>query len=99
MDSPREKLVGDVKHLLADVDTLFHDAGAASGDEARELRRRAEAALEQARERFDAMEEGLLRRGRAAAKASDDWVHENPWSAIGLGAGAGLLLGFLIARR
>jgi ElaB/YqjD/DUF883 family membrane-anchored ribosome-binding protein len=99
MDSAREKLVVDVKNLLTDVDALFTDASAASGDEARALRKRAENILQKARERFDDLQERVVRRGRETAHTTDDWVHENPWSAIGLGAGAGLLLGFLIARR
>jgi ElaB/YqjD/DUF883 family membrane-anchored ribosome-binding protein len=99
MDSARERLVGDVKTLLADVDSLFREAAAASGEEARELRKRAESALAQARARFEAIGEDVVRRGKATAHATDEWVHENPWSSIGLGAGIGLLVGILIARR
>jgi ElaB/YqjD/DUF883 family membrane-anchored ribosome-binding protein len=31
--------------------------------------------------------------------SSDDYVHENPWTAIGIGAGIGFLLGVLIGRK
>jgi ElaB/YqjD/DUF883 family membrane-anchored ribosome-binding protein len=99
MESAREKLVGDIKVLLADVDTLFRQAAASSGEEARNLRERAEDALKEARARFETIQDDIVRRGRDAAHATDDWVHHNPWSSIGLGAGIGLLLGFLIARR
>ena len=36
---------------------------------------------------------------KAAARATDDWVHENPWAAVGVAAGVGLVLGVLISRR
>lgn len=99
MESVRERLAGDVKTLLADVDTLFRQAAAASGTEARDLRERAEGALQQARESLEAIEKDVVRRGREAAHATDQWVHKNPWSSIGIGAGVGLLIGMLIARR
>jgi ElaB/YqjD/DUF883 family membrane-anchored ribosome-binding protein len=99
METAREKLVGDIKELLEDVDVLFRQAAAASGDEARELRTRAESALKLATERFASIEKDLVRRGREAAHATDEWVHHNPWSSIGIGAGVGLLIGMLIARR
>jgi ElaB/YqjD/DUF883 family membrane-anchored ribosome-binding protein len=99
MESTREKLVGDIRELLADVDLLFRQAAEASGEEARELRHRAESALKQASERFAYIEKDLIRRGREAAHATDEWVHHNPWSSIGIGAGVGLLIGMLIARR
>jgi ElaB/YqjD/DUF883 family membrane-anchored ribosome-binding protein len=99
MESARERLVGDIRELLTDVDVLFRQAAATSGDEARDLRQRAESALRQASERFASIEKDLVRRGREAAHATDEWVHHNPWSSIGIGAGVGLLIGMLIARR
>ena len=34
-----------------------------------------------------------------AARATDDYVHDNPWQAIGIAGVTGLLLGLLISRR
>lgn len=99
MDSARDRLISDVKTLLTDVDSLFRQAAASGGDEAKELRKRAETALGQARARFETIQEDVVRRGRETVHATDEWVHHNPWSSIGLGAGIGLLIGFLIARR
>ena len=36
---------------------------------------------------------------KATAKATDVYVHENPWKSIGIAAGVGLMLGMLISRR
>jgi ElaB/YqjD/DUF883 family membrane-anchored ribosome-binding protein len=33
-----------------------------------------------------------------AAKATDDFVHENPWRAVGIAAGVSLVVGMLISR-
>jgi ElaB/YqjD/DUF883 family membrane-anchored ribosome-binding protein len=99
MEATREKLVGDVREVLADVDSLFRQAAAAGGDEARQLRRRAEDLLEKAQVQFATMREEVVTRGRDTARATDEWVHDNPWSSIGAGVAIGLVIGFLIARR
>ena len=44
-------------------------------------------------------EEAVLVRAKAAAKATDVYVHENPWKAIGVTAGLALLIGFIMGRR
>jgi ElaB/YqjD/DUF883 family membrane-anchored ribosome-binding protein len=41
----------------------------------------------------------VTERARQAARYTDDYVHENPWNAIGIAAGIGLLLGILMSRR
>lgn len=38
-------------------------------------------------------------RTQAAAQATDVYVHERPWQAVGVGAAVGLLIGLLVARR
>ena len=39
------------------------------------------------------------KRAQAAVATTDQYVHDNPWSAIGIGAGIGLVVGYLVARR
>jgi len=99
MDATREKLVGDIKTVLTDVDALLRQAAEATGDEARQLRRRAEDMLDLAQKKFAAVRDDALESGRAATRATDEWVHDNPWSAVGIGAAIGVLIGMLIARR
>ena len=40
-----------------------------------------------------------MNKTRAAARATDGYVHENPWTIAGVCAGVGLLLGMLISRK
>jgi ElaB/YqjD/DUF883 family membrane-anchored ribosome-binding protein len=44
-------------------------------------------------------QEMVADRAKAAARATDDYVHANPWRAVGIAAGVGLVVGMLISRR
>jgi ElaB/YqjD/DUF883 family membrane-anchored ribosome-binding protein len=33
------------------------------------------------------------------ARQADGYVHDSPWTAIGVAAAAGILIGFLVAKR
>ncbi|HXF44560.1 MAG TPA: DUF883 family protein [Burkholderiaceae bacterium] len=91
--------MADVKVVLDDVDNLLRQAAAASGQQAAELRERAAESLHRAKLRLQEAQAAVGETTRAAARATDDWVHQHPWSAIGIGAGIGFLIGLLVARR
>jgi ElaB/YqjD/DUF883 family membrane-anchored ribosome-binding protein len=55
--------------------------------------------LRAARYKLEDAEAAIRDKAREAARATDDYVHENPWRSIGVAAGAGLLVGLLIGRR
>jgi ElaB/YqjD/DUF883 family membrane-anchored ribosome-binding protein len=40
--------------------------------------------------------EEMLKR---AARVTDDYVHDNPWQAIGIAAAVGILVGLMMNRR
>ena len=44
-------------------------------------------------------EAALVDKTKAAARATDDYVNDNPWQAVGIAAGIGFLLGVIIGRR
>lgn len=95
----RDKLVADVKVVLDDVEALLKQAATASGAQAHELRERAAEALHRGKARLQDAQVAIAQETRAAARATDDWVHAHPWSAVGMAAGLGFLIGLLVARR
>jgi len=95
----KEKLIDSVKSSLNDAENLLREAATSSGDKATELRDRAMASLKRTREALYDAQDAVLERGRKAARATDDYVHDNPWQAIGIAGVTGLLLGLLISRR
>jgi len=64
-----------------------------------DLRERIGERLRDAKLRLADAEVAVVDRTKAAARATDDFVHENPWRAVGVAAFVGLLLGAVISRR
>jgi ElaB/YqjD/DUF883 family membrane-anchored ribosome-binding protein len=55
--------------------------------------------IEQGRYNLAQLQEALVKRTKQAAASTDELIHENPWSALGVGVALGLLIGYLIPRR
>jgi len=51
------------------------------------------------RTKVDALAADALRRGRIARDSADRYVHDNPWQAIAIAGGVGVLVGALVCRR
>lgn len=96
---PKDKLVADLKVVIADAEELLQVTKNQTGEKIAELRERMTENLREARHKLADAEDVLRVRAREAAKATDHYVHEHPWSSIGIAAGVGLVLGMLIGRR
>jgi ElaB/YqjD/DUF883 family membrane-anchored ribosome-binding protein len=94
-----DDLVDEFRALVDSMEDVFSAAAGDSGEKLTELKGRAEASLRKAKVRLGDMERSAVAKVRNVASESDDYVHENPWTAIGIGAGIGLLLGLLIGRK
>ena len=95
----QEQLVSDIKTVISEAEDLLGATADQAGEKMANLRVRINARLSDAKVRLVEAEELLREKTRAAAQATDDYVHESPWTAIGIAAGAGLLVGVLIGRR
>ncbi len=93
-----EKLVADVKTVLGDAEDLLRQSAASTGEQAVQLRERGMALLRQGREKAQEIQEKALAKSKAAARATDDYVHENPWRSMGVAFGVGLAVGLLLNR-
>jgi ElaB/YqjD/DUF883 family membrane-anchored ribosome-binding protein len=95
----KDKLITDFKAVMADAEELLHATANQAGEKVTAARGRVQERLRQAREELDRAETAVTNRTRAAARATDGYVHEHPWSIAGVCAGVGLLIGMLISRR
>ena len=94
-----EKLMRDLQTVVEDAEALLQATAAQTGERVDGIRARAQASLKQAKTRLLEAEVEALEQVRAAAATTDEYVHENPWQAVGVAAGVGLLLGLLLGRR
>ena len=95
----RERLAQSLKHMVDEADHLLAKAERTGSEQFVAAREKFEAQLRQAKEELRHLEVTALENARRAARATDHAVHEHPYAAMGLAAGAGLLIGMLITRR
>ncbi|SMB21888.1 Protein ElaB [Sterolibacterium denitrificans] len=98
-DVTKEKLIADFKLVVADAEELLRATAGQAGERVAELRSRAQENLAIAKAKLADAEEAVIARAKQAGRAADDYVHDHPWSAVGIGAGVGFLIGLLIGRR
>jgi ElaB/YqjD/DUF883 family membrane-anchored ribosome-binding protein len=94
-----DKLMADLRLVVADAEELLRTTAGQAGEGAAELRAKVQASLARARDSLAQAQDAAIAKARAAGRAADDYVHENPWRSIGVAAGFGLLVGLLIGRR
>jgi ElaB/YqjD/DUF883 family membrane-anchored ribosome-binding protein len=95
----KEKLITDLKVLISDTEELLKATTGQAGEKIAVARERIQASLSVYKDKLMDAEQALRDRTKEAARATDEYVHEHPWQAVGAAAGVGLLLGMLIARR
>jgi ElaB/YqjD/DUF883 family membrane-anchored ribosome-binding protein len=89
----------EVQNLIADVEDLIDRVGDAADPEIRRLRSKVAAALAITKKSIAEGVEQVQGQAKQAIDASDQYVRNQPWEAIGIAALAGLAVGFLVARR
>lgn len=95
----QEKLVSAIRSEISDAEEMLSATAGQAGEKMAKLRSNIENRLREAKFRLIDAEEALIARTREAAHATDSYVHESPWTAIGVAAGVGVVVGLLLGRR
>lgn len=95
----KDKLIADFKVVIADAEEILRVTAGQAGEKVADLREKAQARLTTAKIKLAEAEAALVDKAKAAGRAADDYVHDNPWRAVGIAAGVGLVIGLLIGRR
>lgn len=69
------------------------------GETAATAAQRVGESLDQGREALLEMQALITQRTRECVETTDTYVRENPWQAVGIAAGIGLVIGLLMGRR
>ena len=96
---PANQLIDDLTAVIRDAESLLRATAAQTGDKVQEIRSRAEETVRNAKAGLAGLEEQAIERARVLAGDADEYVRGNPWQAVAIAAGAGLLIGLLMSRR
>ena len=95
----KDKLVQDLKIVVADAEELLRATASQAGEKVAAVREKVQDSLHRAKIKLAEAEEVLIDKGKQAARQTDEYVHDNPWKAVGIAAGIGFVIGLLIGRR
>lgn len=95
----KDLLMADFKRVMIDAEALLKASAADGSADLAEVRARIEESLARAKSRLDEAQASLRATGQEAATAAHTFVEGNPWTAVGMAAGFGVLVGLLSGRR
>jgi ElaB/YqjD/DUF883 family membrane-anchored ribosome-binding protein len=98
-DSNAENLRAELKSLADTLEEVLNTSTDKSKAELEKLRAKAEDTLKGTRARLSDAGDKLANQTKQMACQADNYVHQNPWTGIGIGAAVGIVLGVLLARR
>ncbi len=88
MEAPADRLLDELRAVIGDAEELLRATADQAGPKVQEARARAEESLRNAREHL-----------QGAGRELDSQVRANPWAAVGIAAGIGLIAGILLSRK
>jgi len=98
-DVSTDKLLKDFKVVIADAEELLRATASTTGEKVAQARERIQDHLHTAKIKLAEAEDMVIHGTKQAARVTDEYVHDNPWKAVGIAAGVGLVIGLLIGRR
>ena len=95
----KDKLAADLRVVIADAEDLLRATASQAGEKVAAARVKIQDSLDTAKAKLAGLGEAGVGKAKEAAAATDDFVHEHPWKAVGIGAAIGVIVGMLISRR
>lgn len=94
-----EKLMQDMRVVVTDAEDLLKATAGQTGERIEKIRARAEESLRAARNRLQIAGKTMQETATQAVRSVDEQVHKNPWTAVSIAAGVGLVVGIILGRR
>ena len=95
----KERINEDIRNVISDAEELLRATANQAGEQISAARERIQDSLYRAKVKLAEVEGAVVDSTREVARATDDYVHDHPWRAVGIAAGVGLIVGLLVSRR
>ena len=97
LSTARAQLADDFNRLVGDTEALLRAMASVPGEKTAALRASLESNLNTYKQRVREIQGAAVERTTAAVRATDEYVHDNAWAAIGIAAGLGFVAGLIVA--
>ena len=89
----------EFQRFLSDIEDLVAQATSLTGEDLAKVKNTLNERITTAKASLEELSDNIVQKARNGAVATNNYVHEQPWAAVGAGATIGLLVGLLISRR
>jgi ElaB/YqjD/DUF883 family membrane-anchored ribosome-binding protein len=86
-------ILDDLRAVVRDAESLLRATEGQVGEHIAEVRSRIEGKLADAKVKLHEAGAEKAERVKSAARSTDSYVRENPWTAVAIAAGVGFLIG------
>lgn len=98
-DQASGRMISEFRTMITDSEELLKSAVTVSDEGFSVALTKFQDRLSRAKAALTDVSQPVFERTRETAAAADHYVHDNPWTAVGAGIAAGMLIGFLAAKR
>jgi len=95
----KDRLIDDFNSVVNEAEQVLKSATREGSEKTNALLNKVSENLKVARERLGDLQDNAVQKTKAAAKATDHYVHEHPWQSIGAAVALGVVIGLLLNRR
>jgi ElaB/YqjD/DUF883 family membrane-anchored ribosome-binding protein len=99
VDAARNKLSGDFRAVVTDVEELLKATAGQTGEQLSGARARVSESLHHMKGQLESAERAAVAQVKRTATEVDQYAHTHPWQAVGIAAGVGFLIGVVVAKR
>lgn len=89
----------EFQHFLSDIERLVKSLTSLTGSELEIAKAQLKQRIAAAKITVSEVRSTLAKHANNTISATDTYVHEQPWKAVGTSAAIGFLLGLILARR
>ena len=94
----RRVLIEDTRLLIADTQDILKLIADQASENVTDLRFRLEDKIAKYKKDLTRLQDASVIKVKEVGQAADDYVHDEPWKAIGIAAGVAFIVGMLVCR-